>query len=81
MRVLNFRAKKFAIGSLVVIIKTFINGNIILATGETGKIISESFISLPDMNLFDIRILDIKFTRCTISVGELIAEKYMEKHR
>lgn len=78
MRVLNFKAKKFIVGRDVIVKKTFVNGNVVLATGEIGKILSESIISLPDMNLFNIRILEIKFLKNTINIGEPIAEEYME---
>ena len=78
MRVLNFKAKKFIVGRKVIITKTFVNGNVILTIGEVGKIIRESIINLPDMNLFNIRVLELEFLRHTFSVGEQIAEKYME---
>ncbi|KKM66894.1 hypothetical protein LCGC14_1476590 [marine sediment metagenome] len=78
MRVLNFKAKKFIVGRNIVVKKTFVNGNVVLATGEIGKILSESIISLPDMNLFDIRVLEIEFSKNTVNLGESIAEEYME---
>ena len=78
MRTLNFKARKFIVGRSVIIRLTFINGNIILTIGEVGKVIGESRLSLPDMNLFNLRVLEIEFKNHTLSVGEQIAEKYME---
>lgn len=78
MRVINFKAKKFIVGEKVVIIKTFINGNFTFVLGEIGKILSEETINLPFMNLFDVRILEIEFSKGTISIGEQIAEEHME---
>ncbi len=78
MRILNFKAKKFIVGRSVSVIKTFVNGNTVLAVGEVGEIISEQTISLPDMNLFGIRVLEIEFLIHTVSVGEQIAEEYMK---
>jgi hypothetical protein len=78
MRVLNFKAKKFILGRKVIVKKTFVNASVILATGEIGKIISESHIDLPDMGLFNIRVLEIEFPNNTINIGEPIAEEYME---
>jgi hypothetical protein len=78
MRVINFKAKKFIVGKKVIIIKTFVNGNFTFVVGEIGKILSEETINLPYMNLFDVRILEIEFSKSIISIGERIAEEYME---
>ena len=78
MRTLNFKTKKFRVGQSIVVIKTFVNGNVVLATGEIGKIVGESRVSLPDMNLFNIRVLDLEFGKNKFSVGQPIAEEYMD---
>ena len=78
MRVLNFKSKRFAVGKNVRVIKTYQSGNVTLNIGDVGKITGESYHNLPDMNLFNIRVVDLDFGIYKISIGEAIAETFME---
>ena len=78
MRVLNFKSRKFAVGKNVVIVQTYQSGTVVLNIGDVGKITGESYHNLPDMNLFNIRVIDIDFGIHKVSIGEAIAEMFME---
>ncbi len=78
MRILNFKAKKFAVGRMVMIKLKYQSGNINLDIGDCGKIVGESYVDLPDMGLFNIRVLDLDFGQHKFSVGEGIAETFMD---
>ena len=78
MRVLNFRARKFAIGKKVKLVMDFKSGSILLVAGCIGTIIGEHIENLPDMGLFNIRVLEIDFVKHRIAVGEAVADTYME---
>ena len=78
MRVLNFRAQKFAIGKKVVAVQQYISGNIFIDIGEVGEIVGEAYHDLPDLNMFNIRVIDIDFGLQKISLGEAVAEMFVE---
>lgn len=78
MRTINKKAIKFDIGKKVIVKKRYDLGNINVNVGDIGVIINCGHISLPDMGLFDIRVIDIKFSNGTISMGEQICEQYMD---
>jgi len=58
--------------------REFKSGNNYLFIGETGEIIGINKHTLPDLGLFDIDVLDIKFTSCIVSWAEQIAEEYLD---
>jgi len=78
MRVLNFKAHKFAIGKSVIIVNEYKCGAIYLAAGDTGKIVGAEVHNYPDLGLFNIRVIDLEFFSCDISMGEKVAEQYMK---
>lgn len=78
MRTINCKNKKFRIGQSVIMTKVYVNGKTILTNGTIGKIVSESIINLPDMGLFNIRVLDIHFLNTDLSIGEDVAKEYMD---
>lgn len=55
------------------------SGQITLQVGAVGKIVGESYQTLPDLNLFNIRVIDLEFSTCKLSIGEGIAEVYMDE--
>jgi len=79
MRVINRKAKPFAIGRKVIIVKDFKSGMIHLAIGEVGLIVGEHIENLPDMGLFNIRVIEIEFKAHKINIGVGIADTYMEQ--
>lgn len=78
MRILNFKSKKFAVGKKVIIVQTYQSGMITLNVGNIGKITGESYHDVPDMGLFNIRVVDLDFGIHKLSIGEVIAEMFME---
>jgi len=78
MRTINKGRPKFCIGRQVIVKKEYKSGNTYLYIGETGKIIGVNKYSLPDMGIFDIDVLDIKFLSCVLSWGESVAEEYLD---
>jgi hypothetical protein len=77
MRIINKGRPKFCVGRQVVVKKEYRSGNTYLYIGETGEIIGSNKYNLPDMGLFDINVLDIKFLSCVLSLGESIADEYL----
>ena len=55
------------------------SGMIHLLAGEIGVIIGEYIENVPDMGLFNIRVIEVEFKAHTINVGVSIAEVYMEQ--
>lgn len=78
MRVINSKTRKFRVGSKVRITRVYQSGNITLNVGDIGKITGQKFYNLPDMGLFNIRVIDINFGKHKISIGVAIAEMHME---
>lgn len=78
MFVINSTASKFIIGKRVVITKPFTNGNVKLNVGDRGFVKDAHFMSLPDMGLFNIRIVDLVFGNQVLHIGDQIAEEYMD---
>lgn len=78
MRTLNFKSRHFAVGKTVVIINEYRCGQICLAVGDTGKIVGANVHNYPDLGLFNIRVIDFRFSNCDVSMGQEIAEKHME---
>ena len=78
MYVINSTASKFIIGKKVIITKPFTNGNVKLAVGERGFVKDAHFMSLPDMGLFNIRVVDLVFGNQSLHIGDQIAEEYMD---
>ncbi len=79
MRTINKKATKFDIGKKVIVKKRYDLGNINVNVGDVGVIISASKFNLPDMGLFDLRVIDIKFPNGVISMGEQVCEEYMDR--
>lgn len=79
MRVINQKAKRFAVGKNVVVKKQYVSGMITLLIGAKGLITGSSIHSLPDMNLFNIRVIDLMFPNCVLSIAEQIANEYLEE--
>ena len=78
MFVINSTASKFIIGKRVIIIEPFSNGNVKLAIGDRGIVKDAHFMSLPDMGLFNIRVVDLIFGNQALHIGDQIAEEYMD---
>ena len=78
MYVINSTASKFTIGKQVIMIKSFANGSITLTVGERGIVKDAHFMSLPDMGLFNIRVVDLVFGSKILHIGDQIAEEYMD---
>jgi len=78
MYVINSNASKFIIGKKVIMIKNYTNGSIKLNVGEKGVVKDTHTMNIPDMGLFNIRVLDLVFNNQTIHVGDQIAEEYMD---
>jgi hypothetical protein len=78
MRVVNFHAQKFSVGKTLIIIKPYTSGNVVLSVGATGIIERITVESFPDLMLFDIRILHVRFGKHTFGLNEKLAEEYMD---
>ena len=78
MFVINSTASKFIIGKHIIIIKAYVNGNIKLNIGDRGIVKGAHFMSLPDMGLFNIRVVDLVFGNQVLHIGDQIAEEYMD---
>ena len=78
MFVLNSTSSKFLIGKSVIIVKPYTNGQIKLQSGDKGLITGAHLMSIPDMGLFNIRIIEVSFGTKTINLSDVIAEEYME---
>ena len=78
MRTINKHPPKFYVGRHVIVKKEYKSGGTYLYIGEAGEITGISKYTLPDMGLFDIDVLDIKFSSCVVSWGEKIAEEYLD---
>ncbi len=78
MFVLNSTSSKFLIGKSVIITKSYTNGQIKLQTGDKGLVVGAHLMSLPDMGLFNIRIIEVIFGIKTVNLSDSIAEEYME---
>ena len=76
MRIIN-SSNKFSVGSRVIVTKEFKSGMILLCVGAIGKIIGDHFETLPDIGLFNIRVVEIDFGQHKISVGESVAKQHM----
>lgn len=79
MRTINYKSRKFAIGKSVIVIQTYVFGAIRLSVGDVGKVVGESYTNLPYFGLFDIRVIDMDFNGQRVSMGEAIAEVYLEE--
>jgi hypothetical protein len=79
MRVINQKAKKFAVGKEVIVKKRYESGATILILGQKGLITGNSTANIPDMWLFNIRVIDLLFSNCILSVSEVIANEYFEE--
>jgi len=78
MYVINSTASKFIIGKKIIVIKPFTNGNIVLGVGDRGFVKDAHFMSIPDMGLFNIRVVDLVFGSQVLHIGDQIAEEYMD---
>lgn len=78
MRTLN-SSNNLTIGSMVVLVKKYENGNIVLPVGTKGTITDIEIESFPDLNLFNIRILSFKFGKHIFAAGEDVIRKYVKK--
>lgn len=78
MRTLNFKARRFAVGKSVIIINEYKIGSVYLAVGDIGKIVGAAIHNYPDLGLFNIRVIDLEFFSYDVSMGQKIAEQYME---
>ncbi|MHA1675802.1 MAG: hypothetical protein ACTSU6_01355 [Candidatus Njordarchaeales archaeon] len=78
MRVLNFKAYKFAVGKQVKIISEYVINGTVLQVGEIGKIIKYETHSYPDIGLFGIKVIRFVFGTREVAMGQSIAELYME---
>ena len=78
MYVINSTASKFIIGKKVVVIRPFQNGIVKLNNGDIGIVKDAYFTSIPDMGLFNIRIVELLFGNQQLHIGDQIAEEYMD---
>lgn len=78
MRILN-SSNNLTVGCMVVLVKKYENGNIVLLAGTKGTITDIEVESFPDLNLFNIRILSFKFGKYAFAAGEDVIKEYIKK--
>jgi len=78
MRTINLHYHKFKVGNKVKMIKPYSNGIVKLNIGDLGIIKSISIEHLPDIGLFDLRILHLDFIKYKISMGDDVAKEFMD---
>ena len=79
MKTLNFNKEKtFSVGKTVVAYEQFSSGLTTIRVGSEGIIESITVRSFPDMNLFDLNILYMKFDQDSAIMSEQIAKKYFK---
>lgn len=78
MRTLNFNSKGFAVGKTVTAIKEYKQGIIHIAVGDKGKVEKIAVESFPDLLMFNLRIIYMKFEKAEIGMGESVAEEYFK---
>ena len=76
MRTINSNSS-FSVGRRVETFKAYILGNILIDVGRIGKITDVRRITLVDLLLFNIRVLDIDFDGEIISASESIIKNHM----
>lgn len=64
---------------MVVLVKKYENGSIVLPAGTKGVITDIEVESFPDLSLFDIRILSFKFGQYSFAAGEDVIKEYIKK--
>ena len=77
MRVLNFHSK-FTLGSTIEVKKIYSGGAFTLDMGARGVVEKITIESLPQMGLFDLRIVHMKFGNHQLGMEEKIAREYFE---
>jgi hypothetical protein len=77
MRTINSTIK-FSIGQKVKVFKTYVLGNTSIKIGSIGKIVDIHILNLPDLMLFNIRVLDVDFDGEIISAAEDIINNHMK---
>ena len=75
MRVLNFYTK-FQMGSIVQVKKTYTGGMFTLTVGVQGIVDKITIESLPQMSLFNLRVIHMKFGKEQLNMEESIAREY-----
>jgi len=78
MRTINLNGPRFAVGKKIIIKKPYISGNINLIQGNVGIIVGITTLTLVDMGLFDIKVYEINFFKCTVSFGETVMKEYAD---
>jgi hypothetical protein len=81
MRVINSRGSgKFAKGQRVLVVKDFYLSikSLRLTKGEVGQVVDVFVDSIPDLGLFNVRILSINFSRQVITIGQSVIEDYIK---
>ena len=81
MKIINFKSHKFSIGKKVIVKVPYKIGTIILPIGAIGRVINVSYENLPAFGLINIKILEIDFGKHKVSMGESIADTYMDAYK
>jgi hypothetical protein len=76
--VINSNASRLLVGRHVIVIKTYSSGNTKLNIGDCGTITDEQFMDVPDLGLFNIRVLSLSFGSQVLHIGEQIIKEYLE---
>ena len=79
MRIINQKTKKFAIGKQVIVKKRYESGAIVLFCGMIGSIVGRSIYNVPDMGLYNVKVIDLIFSHCVLSISEVIANEYVDE--
>jgi hypothetical protein len=78
MKVINVEAHKFIVGLNIIVIRPYCIGSITLQVGSIGRIEKITTEHLPDLGLFNLRILHIVFGSKRFGINDKIAEDYFD---
>ena len=76
MKTLNFNSRVFAVGRTVTAIKEYKQGTVQICVGDKGKVEDITIESFPDLFLFDIKIIHMRFGTGPVGMAEEIANEY-----
>ena len=78
MFTVNAHAQRFLAGKKVIVKKSYKSGSVALSIGDIGLITKISVENFPDLGLFDLRIIHMEFSHVKLSMGEGVADTFMD---